>query len=111
MIDRKEHDNRMRRIKITMKIKGQEISVDELTKELNLEKSFLKRRENGLLLNDHQVEVLNYYAIDYKNYSNLSSLLFGIDEYLNEATDYDTAELEEIYQELQEIHYYSETKK
>ncbi len=94
-----------------MKINNEEVNIEDLYDRLDLKSSFLKRRENGLLLNDHQVSVLKNYHIDYHNHANLSSLLFAIDQYLNDHNDIDSFALEEVYQQLQEIHYYQETNK
>ena len=69
---------------------------------------FLKRRDNGILLSDYQISVLDRNNINYKNHNNLSSLLFEIEEFLNEE---ENDELEEVSRQLAEIHYYSETNK
>lgn len=91
-----------------MKVNGVDISVDDALKYTKVEQDFLKRRENNILLSDRQVEILTRNGIDYKKYSNISSLLFDIEEVLNEEEDF---ELEEISKQLAEIHYYSETNK
>lgn len=91
-----------------MEINGKEYKIEELINTLDIKKDFYQRRENGLLLNDRQVEVLKKNGIDYRNYSNLSSLLFALNETLNEIED---AELEQTLKELEEIHYYQETEK
>lgn len=94
-----------------MLVNGKEYNVDDLVKDINLEKDFLKRRENGLLLNDRQVEVLKRNHINYLEYANLSSLLFAINEYMSEDMEEEDVELEQVTQELEEIHYYQETRK
>ena len=91
-----------------MIINGVNVSVDEAINLSNVENDFLKRRDNGILLSDYQISVLDKNNINYKNYNNLSSLLFDIEESLNEE---ENEELEEISRQLAEIHYYSETNK
>lgn len=91
-----------------MEIKGKKYKIEELISTLDIKKDFYQRRENGLLLNDRQVEILKRNGINYQNYSNLSSLLFALNETLNEIED---AELEQTLKELEEIHYYQETEK
>lgn len=91
-----------------MIINGKDITVSDAIKLSGVEQSFLKRRSNGILLSDYQIDVLKRNNIDYENYSNMSSLLFEIEECLNQDDD---DELEEISRQLAEMHYYSETKK
>ena len=91
-----------------MIINGVNVSVDEAINLSNVENDFFKRRDNGILLSDYQISVLDKNNINYKNYNNLSSLLFDIEESLNEE---ENEELEEISRQLAEIHYYSETNK
>lgn len=91
-----------------MLINGKEISVEEAVKLAGVEHHFLKKRNHGLLLSDYQVDVLNQNHIDYKNSPNIESLLFDIEEYLNQE---ENEELEEVSRQLSEIHYYNETHK
>ena len=93
-----------------MEIHGKEVEIEQLLEDLKIEKNFLKRRQNGFLLNDKQIEVLNRHDIHYLEYSNLSSLLYAMNEMMNEEVVEDQ-ELEQVFQELEEIHYYQETGK
>lgn len=93
-----------------MEIHGKEVEIEQLLEDLKIEKNLLTRRQNGLLLNDKQIEVLNRYDIHYLEYSNLSSLLYAMNEMMNEEVVEDQ-ELEQVFQELEEIHYYQETRK
>ncbi len=73
-----------------------------------LHPDFLKKRENGLLLNNHQIDILERYQISWKTYTTMKSLLFAIEEILeNEESE----ELEELADTLQEYSYYQETRK
>lgn len=91
-----------------MLINGKEVSVEDAIELSGVGQSFLKRRSNGILLSDYQIDVLKRNGIDYKKYNNMSSLLFELEECLNQDDD---EELEEISRQISEIHYYSETNK
>ena len=72
-------------------------------------KTMIKMRGNGIYLSDNQIEVLKRYDIDYSKYSSLSSLIFEIEEILNNETDIE--DLEEVSQRLSELNYYNNTNK
>ncbi|MDY3798562.1 MAG: hypothetical protein SO067_05565 [Bacilli bacterium] len=63
---------------------------------------------NGILLSKYEIELLLKYDIDYRNYSNIESLLKEIDDILE--NDY-IEELEDIVIKLEEQHYYKDIKK
>jgi hypothetical protein len=63
---------------------------------------------NGILLSKYEIELLLKYDIDYRNYSNIESLLKEIDDVLE--NDY-IEELEDIVIKLEEQHYYKDIKK
>ena len=64
----------------------------------------------GLLLHKNEIETLYKYGFDYKKYTNLSNLIFDIDNYINSCYN-DTNELEEVLINLSEINYYNNIKK
>ena len=72
------------------------------------EKSFLKRRENGLMLSDNDIEILKRNDINYLDFSSLESLIFKIQESLEEMDD---DELENLSMKLGEYNYYNYTNK
>ena len=76
--------------------------------DIDFDKKMHKKRENGLLLTDEQIEILNKYDINYLKYSNISSLIYEIEEILNE--EYND-ELDKISSELAEFNYYNNTNK
>lgn len=92
-----------------MKINDKEIDVNELTKDIYNNRSMIKMRGNGIYLSDNQIEVLKRYSIDYNKYTSLSSLIFDIEEILNEEADIE--DLEEISVKLAELNYYNNTNK
>lgn len=69
--------------------------------------SWQKRRANGMLLSDYQVNVLKNNGIDFMKYNNIKEILFDINDILAEE---DNDELEQIARELDEKDYYSELK-
>jgi len=91
-----------------MKINGNEINIDELVKNVYNDNSMLKMRGNGIYLSDNDIIVLNRYNINYKKYSSLKSLIFDIEQILNEE---EIKELEDISKKLSEINYYEYTNK
>jgi len=76
--------------------------------DINFDKKMHKKRDNGLLLSDEQIEVLNRYDIDYLKYNNISSLIYEIEEILNEEYN---EELDKVSGELAEFNYYNNTNK
>ena len=69
--------------------------------------SWVKKRENGMLLTDYQIEVLKLNGINYLNYGSIKEILFEINEILEEE---ENDELEIISKELDERNYYNEKK-
>ncbi len=92
-----------------MKINDRKIDVNELVKDIYNDKSMIKMKGNGIYLSDNQIEVLKRYNIDYNKYASLSSLIFDIEEILNEETDIE--DLEEVSKRLAELNYYNNTNK
>lgn len=84
------------------------ISLDEAIKIENLDNVLFKRRENKMLLNDYQINVLNRNGINYLKYSNYKNLLFDIEELLNDNYD---EELDSVSKFISEYVYYNETNK
>ena len=75
---------------------------------MGTEKSFMKRRENGLMLSDEDIEILKRNDINYLDYSSLEALIFKIQESLEEIED---DELENLNMKLGEYNYYNYTNK
>lgn len=92
-----------------MEVNGKKLDIDSLTKDVYNDKSMIKMRGNGIYLSDNQIEVLKRYDIDYKKYVSLNSLIFEIEEILNEEVD--ASDLEEVSSRLSELNYYNNTKK
>lgn len=71
------------------------------------EKSWLKTRENGMLLSDYHIEVLRRNGIDYEKYSGIKEILFEINDILEED---ENEELDIVARELDERNYYTSKK-
>ena len=65
-------------------------------------------RENGMFLSNNQVKTLKKNNIDYNNYDNLESIIFELNNILNEI---DEEELESIAIDLAEFNYYNNQNK
>ena len=86
--------------------------IDELGISLNIEKSQLKTRSNGLLLSDEQIDILNNHNINYEQYQTLESLIFAIEDYINDVQGYmDITDIDELSKQLAEQNYYNNTNK
>ena len=65
-------------------------------------------RENGMFLSNNQVKTLKKNNIDYNNYDNLESLIFELNNVINEVDD---EELESLAIDLAEFNYYNNQNK
>lgn len=89
-----------------MIVNEKEYNIDKLISEQEI--SFLKRRENGLMLSDEDINILERNGINYLEYNNIKSLLFAISSVLEENEE---VELEELSIKLGEDNYYNYTNK
>lgn len=80
----------------------------------NITKDYeLVKLDNGLLIENKNIDILNKYDININKYSNLNSLIFEIERILNEyeLDDYEYEELDNVCKNLQEKNYYLNTNK
>lgn len=85
--------------------------LDSLGISLNIDNG-LKTRSNGLLLTDEQIDVLKRHNINYEDYNSIQSLIFKIEEYINDVQGYmDITDIDEVSCELSEQNYYNNTNK
>ena len=75
---------------------------------MGTDKSFMKKRKNGLMLSDNDIEILEENNINYLEFHNLKELIFKIEEVLEEQED---ERLEELSMKLGEYNYYNYTNK
>ena len=91
-----------------MIINKKDVSLKEAIDFSNYKDLLLSRRENGLLLSDYQVSVLNRNGIDYRKFTKIRELLFEIENCLD---DYFDEELDVVSSQLSEYIYYNEINK
>lgn len=82
--------------------------MESLEEEFN--KRSIKKRSNGIYLSDEQIEILNRYDFDYRKYNSINSLLFDIEDYLNDSYS-DLDDLEYVSKSISEFNYYHNTNK
>lgn len=85
----------------------EEINIDEILQDI--EKTKLNKIKNDIYLSKNDIEVLKRYNINYQKYNNMSSLIFEIEELLNDG--YGDDDLERLSESLQEFNYYNNTNK
>lgn len=86
--------------------------LNDLGINLNIESTQLKTRKNGLLLSDEQINILNNHNINYEQYTTLESLIFAIEDYINDVQGYmDITDIDELSKQLAEQNYYNNTNK
>lgn len=74
----------------------------------NLDKNVPRYRKNNIYLSDFQISVLKRFDIDYAKYNDIKSIIFEIEDILNNDND---PELEKVSLELSEFNYYNNTNK
>ena len=86
--------------------------INDLGIELNISNTQLKTRKNGLLLSDEQINILKNHNINYELYNTLESLIFAIEDYINDVQGYmDITDIDELSKQLSEQNYYNNTNK
>ena len=93
-----------------MKINGKELNIETIVDEIDIKNNFRINRGNDIYLSNNQISILERNQIDYKKYSSLSSLIFDIEEYLNNTSEIDD-ELDDLLVDLSKLNYYKNTKK
>ncbi len=91
-----------------MEINKTTIDINTAIEYADYNNLLFKHRDNGMFLNDFQVDVLKRNGLDYRKYPSVQALLFDIEEILN--SDYDD-ELDIVSGQLAELVYYRDTKK
>ena len=79
--------------------------------ENNIDVSEHRQRKKGVFLSDAEIATLKNYNIFYDDYPNTKSLLFRIEEELNEMDPSESEDLEQISLTLSEYAYYHDTHK
>lgn len=89
-----------------MIVDGKYIDENEIIKS---DKSFLKRY-NNIYISEEQKMILDKYDINVNNYTNISQLIYDIEDYLNNSLE-ELDDLEWVSQMISEYNYYSNTNK
>lgn len=84
--------------------------IEDLIKEA-INKNSLIKVNDQLYLKQYQIEVLDFYHIEYKKATTVSEILLLIEEVLENDFSLDTDALDEVAQSLQEFNYYHNTNK
>lgn len=79
--------------------------------ETTIHNNHLVKINDKLYLKQYQIEVLEYYHIEYQNCSSVSEILFLIEDVLENEEVEDVDVLEEVATSLQEFNYYHNTNK
>ena len=82
--------------------------MNDYEKYLPKQDSWLKKRENGLILSDYQISILKLNGIIYSKYGSLKEILFEINDILDEE---EIEELENVAKEISDNDYYNEVNK
>ncbi len=94
-----------------MEIHNQDISIEKLVTDINPRKNMKKDYGNGIYLSDQEKEILEQYDFSLQNYTNIKSLIFDIEEYLNQNYDQELEDLEMVANSLAELNYYQNTNR
>lgn len=94
-----------------MKINKEEVSIEDLVTKINPRDNRIQNCGNNIYLSNQQIDILKSYGFIYENYSNVKSLIFALEEYLNNNFEEDNQELENIASQLAEFDYYYNTNK
>ena len=92
-----------------MKVNKTDYDINSLLEDLDIKNNLHTYVVNDIYLSNKQINVLKRNNINYKKYTNLSTLIYDIEEYLNDGND--DLELENLLDELVEFNYYMNTKK
>ena len=83
--------------------------IGDLLGAIDFHKNKMNSFGNNIFLTNFEIEILEKYNIDYKNRLNLKSIIFEIEEILNE--DSSLEDLEIISKSIAERDYYLNTNK
>ena len=95
-----------------MIVNGKEYKMDDLINSIDFSSNKLIGKDN-YLLTKREIEILTRNEINYKNFSSYKSLMFEIQEILDEGyvDSLDETELEWVLNEISERDYYTNTNK
>ena len=66
-----------------MLIRGKNYDINSIVEEIDINSNIPLKRKNGLILRNSQIEVLNFYKINYENFSTINALINEIETVLD----------------------------
>ena len=90
-------------------MKQNEFDIEALVKKQNPREKLKELVGNGIYLSKEEQHILEKYQFPYQNYSHLKSLIFDIEDYINENYQEDLEDLEQVLDSLAEFDYYQNT--
>lgn len=85
--------------------------IDKLVSKIDFNSSKLVNLNNGLMLTNYEIEVLNRYGIDYNSCGSLKEVLSLIEEEFNYGEILNPDELDSVSLSIAERDYYQNTNK
>ena len=85
--------------------------IKEIANSIDYSSNEIKDYGNGIIVTKHEEEILSSIGFDPKNYNSLSSLIFEIEEYLEDTGNDEYDELDDILNKMSERNYYLNTNK
>lgn len=85
-----------------------EYDINKLLEDIDFKRNKLVKVNNELLLTNYQISILERFNINYQNASSLKSIIYELEEVLEETDD---EEVEIVLDQLTERNYYENTKK
>lgn len=86
-----------------------EYDIDELVGNMDFESNSFQNI-NGMMLTNHEIEILDRYKIPYKECSSLKEIIYEIEEIINDSDIVDE-DLDYISSTISERDYYQNTNK
>lgn len=85
--------------------------IKEIANSIDYSSNEIKDYGNGIIVTKHEEEVLSSIGFNPQEYSSLSSLIFEIENYLEESSSDEYDELDDILNKMSERNYYLNTNK
>lgn len=85
--------------------------IKEIANSIDFSSNEIKDYGNGIIVTKREEELLSSIGFDPKNYTSLSSLIFEIEEYLQDSPNDEYDELDDVLNKMSERNYYLNTNK
>ena len=91
-------------------VNNMEFDIDKIVTDIDFESNKFKDIGNGILLTNHEIEVLDKYKIPYKKCNSLKQIIFEIEDVISDM-DIVEDDLDYISSTISERDYYQNTNK